>query len=146
MTRSNVVKKPQFKHLFDLELKFQWDMPPITTREAGEGEYIGSGGGTVEGSRIQGTVNWDLHEKQEKTLCRSSLGGVIKTNDGAEIRFDSRGFYIRPDESIPNKWITSASVCFDTADRRYAWLNTQLAIWEGEFDMETYLHHYQVYV
>ena len=119
-------------------------MPPVTSREAGEGEYIGSGEGTARGSRINGTVQWDLFEKREETLCRSNLTGVIETNDGAQIRFDSRGFFIKPDETNPNQWITSASVYFYTADGRYKWLNTRLAVWEGEFDMVTFRHHYHV--
>jgi hypothetical protein len=145
MTKSDDVKNVRFVYLFEIELKFQWEMPPITSRDAGEGEYIGSGMGTVTGSRVQGTVRWDLFEKQEQTLCRSNLIGSIETHDGAQIRFDSRGFFIKPDESNPNKWISTASLHFDTADSRYAWLNTCLAVWEGEFDMEIYQHHYQAY-
>ena len=87
--------------------------------------------------RIHGTVRWDLFEEQEEALCRSNLTGVIETNDGAQIQFDSRGFFIKPDKSNPNKWITSASVYLHTADQRYEWLNTRLAVWVGEFDMET---------
>ncbi len=90
-------------------------------------------------------VLWDLFEDQEETLCRSYLTGVIETNDGAPIRFDSLGFFMRPDDSNPHKWITSAAVHFDTTDPRYAWLNTLLAIWEGELDMKTYSHLYQAY-
>jgi hypothetical protein len=43
-------------------------MTPVTSREAGEGEYIGSGEGTVKGPRIHGTIRWDLFEKREATL------------------------------------------------------------------------------
>ena len=132
-------------YLFELELGFQWEMSPVTSRDAGEGEYIGSGEGTAKGSRINGLVRWDLFERREEALCRSNLTGVIETNDGARIQFDSRGFFIKTDESNPNKWITSASVYFCTTDRHYEWLNTRLAVWEGEFDMATFQHHYHVY-
>ena len=146
------MKKPSMTHserlepLFTLDLQFQWEMSPVTSRMAGEGEYIGSGDGTVEGTRIHGKVTWDLFEKREERLCRSNLTGLIKTDDGAHIQFDSRGFFIQPDESNPNKWITSASVHFDTGEPRYTWINTHLALWEGEFDMATFHHHYQVYL
>ena len=145
MAKPSAVQDERLEHLFELELQFQWEMSPVTSRETGEGEYIGSGEGAARGPAIHGTVRWDLFEKREETLCRSNLTGVIETDDGAQIRFDSRGFFIKPDESNPNKWITSASVHFDTADGRYEWLNTRLAVWEGEFDMGTYQHHYQAY-
>jgi hypothetical protein len=145
MAKPTAVQKERFEHLFGLDLQFQWEMSPITSREAEEGEYIGSGDGTAIGSKIQGTVRWDLFEKQEENLCRSNLIGVIETHNGAQIRFDSRGFFIKPDLSRPNQWITSASVYFYTEDQRYEWLNIGLAVWEGEFDMGTYQHHYQVY-
>ena len=132
--------------VFELELQFNWEMPPVTSREAGEGEYIGSGEGTATGSRINGVVRWDLFEKREGNLCRSNLPGVIETNDKASIQFESRGFFIQPDETNPNRWITSASVRFYTADERYKWLNIRLGVWEGEFDMATYHHHYHVYL
>jgi len=140
------VQNERLEYLFGLDLQFRWEMPPITSREAGEGEYIGSGDGTAKGARIQGAVCWDLSEKREETLCRSNLVGVIETYDGAQIRIDSRGFFIKPDKSNPNQWITSASLYFHTADRRYEWLNIRLAVWKGEFDMGAYQHHYQAYI
>ncbi len=146
MEEPSEVQSERLKYLFEVELQFRWEMAPVTSREARGGEYIGSGEGTVSGPRIHGTVRWDLFEKQEETLCRSNLTGVIETNDGAQIQFDSRGFFIKPDESNPAKWVTSASVHFITADQRYEWLNTHLAVWEGEFDMDTYRHRYHAYI
>jgi hypothetical protein len=128
-----------------MELQFQQGMAPIASSEGRAGEHIGSGDGTVTGPKIHGIVHWDLFEEQEEALCRSNLTGVIETNDGAQIQFDSRGFFIKPDKSNPNKWITSASVHLHTADLRYEWLNTHLAVWVGKFDMETLRHHYQTY-
>lgn len=139
------IRSERLKHLFDIELLFRWEMPPVTSREARTGEYIGNGEGRIKGPRICGTVLWDLFEEREETLCRSSLVGEIETDDGAQIHFDSRGFFIKPDQLNPNRWITSASVHFDTADPRYKWLNTLLAVWEGEFDMDKGRHHYQAY-
>jgi hypothetical protein len=146
MKKLSTTQGERLEQLFALDLQFQWGMAPVTSRTTGEGEYIGSGDGTVKGARIHGTVCWDLFEKREERLCRSNLTGLIKTEDGAQIQFDSRGFFIKPDESSPNRWITSASVRFDTIDPRYGWLNMHLAVWEGEFDMVTFHHHYQVYL
>lgn len=144
MNEPSPFRNERLDDLFELELQFDWQMPPVTSREAGEGEYIGSGKGTARGARVNGTIRWDLFEKREETLCRSNLTGVIETHDGSQIQFDSRGFFIQPDQAKPEKWITSASVHFFTADGRYEWLNPRLAVWEGEFDMATFRHLYQV--
>ncbi len=93
----------KYECLFELDLQFKWELPPITSREAGEDKFIGSGDGIAKGSRINGTVRWDLFEKREENLCRSNLTGVIETNDRASIQFDSRGFFIQPDETNPNR-------------------------------------------
>jgi len=146
MEKPSVVKNQRLEHMFEVELQFRQGIARVTASEGRGGEYIGSGDGTVKGPKIHGTVRWDLFEEQEEALCRSNLTGVIETIDGAQIQFDSRGFFIKPDKSNPNKWITSASVYLHTADQRYEWLNTRLAIWVGEFDMETLRHHYQAYV
>ena len=34
---------------------------------------------------------------------------------------------------------------FETTAETYTWLNTVLAVWDGEFDMTTYRHRYHVY-
>ena len=146
MAKTNDVKTKCLEGLFEVELQFQQGMAKVNSVENLGGEYVGSGVGTVRGLRINGTVRWDLFEEREESLCRSNLVGVIDTNDGAQIQFDSRGFFIKPDESDPNKWITSASVRFNTADQRYDSLNSYLAVWEGEFDMAKLRHHYYAYV
>jgi hypothetical protein len=144
--KTRVVQGRCLERLYEAELQFQQGISKVTRTENIGGEYVGSGVGTVEGPRIKGTMRWDLFEEREETLCRSNLVGVIDTDDGAQIRFDSRGFFIRPNETDPNKWITSASVHFTTSDERYRPLNTQLAVWEGEFDMAKLRHHYYVYI
>jgi hypothetical protein len=146
MENSSDVQNRRIEHLFEVELQFQQEMSIVTSSEGRAGEYIGSGDGTVKGPKINGVIRWDLFEEREETLCRSNLAGVIDTNDGAQIHFDSRGFFIKPDQSDANKWITSASVHLNTVDQRYGWLNTRLALWEGSFDMKTFRHHYQAYV
>ncbi len=146
MAELDTLPTKRLEHLFEVKLQFRQGMTPISSAEGKGGEYIGSGAGTVKGARIGGTVRWDLFEEHEETLCRSDLTGVIETNEGVQIQFESRGFFIQPDLSNPNRWITSASVHFNTADPRYEWLNMRLAVWEGEFDMETLCHHYQAYL
>lgn len=128
----------------ELDLQFDWQMPPLSSRKAGEGDYVGSGDGTATGAKVSGSVRWDLFEKREAALCRSNLIGVIETDDGVQIQFDSRGFFIQPDPASAQKWVTCAAVHFRTTDGRYAWLNSRLALWEGTFDMKTFHHHYHL--
>jgi hypothetical protein len=146
MVKTNAAQDRCLERLFEVELQFQQGMTKASRSKNISGEYIGSGVGTIEGPRIKGSVQWDLFEEREETLCRSNLVGVIDTNDGARIKFDSRGFFIRPDDSDQNTWVTSASVHFDTTDQRYDSLNAHLAVWEGEFDMGKLRHHYYAYV
>ena len=68
MGKPSTVQNERLGYLFELGLQFRWEMTPVTSREAGEGEYIGSGEGTVKGPRIHGAIRWDLFEKREATL------------------------------------------------------------------------------
>ena len=140
-----VQTQAELKHLFEIRLEYKQEKPPVS--EAGKvGEYIGSGEGTVDGAEISGSVHWTLFETQSETICESNLFGIIETEDGAEIKFDTMGFFMRPDKTKPHQWTTSAAVTFVTEDERYTWLNSVLGVWSGEFNMKTYKHHYQVYV
>ncbi len=145
MEKRSGVQNNRLEQLFEVELQYKRGMPAFNSSEGKLGKLVGSGEGKVNGPKIQGTVHWDLFEDQGETVCESNLRGLIETNDGAEIKFDTMGFFMRPDKSKPNKWITSAAVRFDTADSRYESLKAVLAVWEGEFDMETGRLYYKVY-
>lgn len=133
------------KRLFEIELQYKPEMAPVSPATGKIGEYIGSGEGCAKG-KVRGTVHWDLFEKQEDVICESNLRGLIETQDGATILFDTLGFFRRPDKPGDQTWVNAAAVRFETADERYAWLNTLIGIWQGVFDMGTYRHQYQVYV
>ena len=134
----------KLEHLFEVRLMYKEGKPAVSG-DGKVGEYIGSGEGTVDGARIKGAVHWTLFESQSETACESNLFGIIITDDGAEIRFDTMGFFRRPYKDKPHLWVTSAAVSFQTDDDRYAWLNPILGVWEGTFDMDSYKHHYQAY-
>jgi hypothetical protein len=146
MEKTNDGGSQALEHLFDIELQYQQGMAAVTSSENKIGHYLGSGDGAVKGPKLQGAVRWDLSEEQGEPVCRSNLRGLIETNDGAQINFDTMGFFMRPNKSNPQKWNATAAVHFNTTDRRYEWLNTALAVWEGEFDMGSYRHHYKVYI
>lgn len=116
----------------------------ITSSQGKVGQYIGSGDGTVDGE-ITGTIRWDLYEAIDDGVCLTNFAGLLQTEDGATIRFDARGHGKVPDPQKPKEWVMVYGVKFDTEDERYNWLNATLGVWEGEFSMETYQHHYRVY-
>ena len=68
-------------------------------------------------------------------MSEMNLAGVIETEDGARIEFDSRG-YALPANSP--KWDTAGTMRFVTKDKRYEWLNGALASWHGNFDPATF--------
>lgn len=131
--------------LFEMELQYKEGMAAITTPEGKIGQYIGSGNGTATGEKLQGAVRWDLYEAIDDTRCQTNFAGVIKTPDGANIQFDARGYGMAPDPSQPEAWHMVYAVQFEAADEPYRWLNTTLALWDGQLDMKSYRHHYRVY-
>jgi hypothetical protein len=56
-------------------------------------------------------------------LCTLSPGGFIDVDDGAGIRFDSKGYGLRSLE----RYRLSMTLAFTTEDVRYAWLARVLA-------------------
>lgn len=136
----------RLEHLFDAELQYRPEMAAVVSSEGRIGKLIGSGDGTLEGQRLHGTLRWTLFEKQGNDLCETNLTGAIATNDGAQIRFDAKGYALRADKDHPNKWSLASALHFDTENERYQWLNTALAVYEGEFDMNTGRHHSRVYI
>lgn len=131
--------------LFGVELQYQAGMQPVTLSKGRVGQYLGSGDGILNGSKIQGTIRWDLFEKQGDTLCEVNMVGIIETQDGASLQFDSIGFFLRPPNST-DLWKLSAALKLETSDEPYLWVNRQLAMWEGELDLNTYQHRYQAYL
>lgn len=137
------------RHLFDAELEYVNDQAVEAPAEDREGEYIGSGIGRITGDRLGGTIRWSMFAAEcayllvragvepgpGQDLCRVHPGGVIETDDGAQIQFDARGYGLRgADRTQPHLWRLTAALHFATTDPRYRWLNTTLGLWEGTFD------------
>ncbi|MFN2469157.1 MAG: DUF3237 family protein [Gaiellaceae bacterium] len=129
-------------HLFDAELHYRAEMPPVAA--TGEGEPIGSGDGTVRGENVEGTIRWTLFERPGELVCAMNPTLVIETTDGAEIRIEGRG-YARRESRGDRRWKVAATLLFKTPDERYAWLDGALGVWEGEFDAETHRARYRAY-
>ena len=120
--------------LFDAELDYQPGMPPLAGQ--GDGALIGSGHGAVRGPKLTGTLEWTLFERPGSTVCPMAPVARITTLDGAQIRFEGRGYATRAHHSDP-VWRVAATLHFTTGDSRYSWLDGALALWEGEFDEVT---------
>lgn len=127
-----------------LQFRSEVERDAVVAAEGREGAYIGSGDGTLTGERIRGTVRWSLWAgnclyplvrsgqavPDGPHLCTMNPGGFIETSDGAQIRFDGRGYGLRS----PEQYRMSLTLAFSTEDARYAWLAGMLAVMEGEFD------------
>src|SRR5690348_5545392 len=98
---------------------------------AGDSALIGSGDGAVHGPKLDGKLEWTLFEQSGSTMCQMAPVFRIITDDGAQIRFDGRGYCTRPSQSDPS-WRVAATLYFTTGDSRYSWLDGALALWEGE--------------
>jgi hypothetical protein len=135
--------------LFEVELLYKPEASEILISQEKDGTRLGGGDGTMRGSRLDGTVRWDIYEKggavTGESTCATQIVGFIETGDGARIEWDSRGYGIVPDAAQPNLWSMAAAVRFQSRDARYAWLNGVLAVWTGGFDMKTGRHRYQAF-
>jgi hypothetical protein len=129
--------------LFAAELVYRSEMEPLS--RDGDGELIGSGDGSVVGDSINGAVAWTLFERPGKLSCAMNPVAVIETEEGARVRLEARGFARRSDEAS-RIWDVAATLQFETDDKRYAWLDNALGVWEGEFDAEAHRARYQAYL
>ena len=145
MVASQTTETSGLTRLFDLELQYQPDAVQHSSAEGRPGNYLGSGTGVATADRLNGTVRWDLYEDQAPDRCETGFAGVITTDDGATISFDTRGWGYVPSKSEPNAWHMNAAVRFATDDPRYSRLDGLLAVWDGTFDAVTYQHRYTVY-
>ena len=128
---------------FDVNLTYREKRDEVSDADGKVGVYLGSGDGEVSGDRIQGTVRWDLFERQAPAACDAHFRGVIETQDGATIRFDVLGFFIPPKK--PDKiWRFGGSVLLAPDGEGYDWLRPLPATWQGQFDEGSYTHQYRV--
>ncbi len=149
-------------HLFTATLTYREGMAPVFQPSVPDGERIGSGVGRIEG-RLSGTVEWTFYAAECRyrpdgsedpqagrtdaghNVCRTTPGGVIRTDDGAVIHFEARGFGLRRDDAHP-KWHLTAALRFSTAAAKYRWLNDALGLWEGDFDESSSTARYDAFI
>ncbi len=150
----------EFQHFFDFELHDPTGKSFIPA-ENRDGPFIASATGTITGKEIHGTIKMSFFAADcayllvqagvdpgpGQHLCKENDGGIIETEDGAKITFDTRGYGLRgADPSNPKKWRLAMAVQFSTKDKRYQWLNTAFGLWEGQFDEEQGRASYKTYI
>lgn len=148
----------RLEYLFSAVLQFTSESTAdaVIPADDREGEYLGSGNGTVTGDRVRGTIRWSFYSgnclyprirrgervPEDLHLCTLNPGGFIETDDGARIRFDGKGYGLRS----PERYRLSMTLAFSSDDSRYDWLNTVLGLMEGEFDERAGRASWNVYV
>ncbi len=90
----------------------------------------GTGEGTVSGDRLAGTLEWSNQpSRRGDGTMLPNLRGVIKTDDGAEVFVELTGRTVFPSEHpIGHQLLMTL---FESADRRYGWLNNEVCMAEG---------------
>ena len=147
--------------LFEAQVQLQSDMEAVVSAETREGELIGSAAGRVSGDLLSGQVRMSMYVRDcayvyvqaglepppGQHLCTVHPGGVIATDDGAEVWFDARGYGLRgADQSQPHLWVLTMAIQFTTTDQRYQWLNSTLGVLVSEFDERDGSALWQVFV
>ena len=159
--RLTPVEHDGLEHAFDFDLEGSEDRKPYVSAKNREGDFIGNAIGHVKGDLIRGRIKMSffalncayllvqsgIDPGPGQHLCKESDGGVIETEDGARITFDTRGYGLRgADPSYPKRWRLAMAVQFSTTDKRYEWLNKAFGLWEGQFDEEKGTAEYKTYI
>ncbi len=147
--------------LFDFDLHGIPSKVPVVSAKDREGVFITNAAGTIRGEKLHGKIWMTFFAKDcayllvqagieppaGQHLCKENDGGVIETDDGAKILFDTKGYGLRgADPANPSKWRLAMTVQFSTNDNRYKWLNTAFAYWEGQFDDAKGIASYKSYM
>jgi len=156
----STTERSEVEHLFDFELQATPGRQPYISTEGRDGSFITNSIGTLTG-KIRGKIRMAFFAIDcayllvqagrdpgpGQHLCKENDGGVIETEDGARIAFDTKGYGLRgADPSFPKRWRLAMAVQFSTTDKRYEWLNTAFGFWEGQFDEEKGSASYKGYV
>jgi hypothetical protein len=109
-----------------------------------DGAIYGTGDGSATGERLSGTVRWTNHPGMRSDgTTLPDVHGVIETEDGANVLFDLHGVSTLIGEGPGRD--TRVAGGFTAEHERYRWLNDELCVGEGAFDMETRSLRMRVY-
>lgn len=102
-------------------------------------DLIAQGEGTFAGPNMKGTITWSKLNRKFADFAYTSahLVGFLEMDDGAEVMYKALGYAVVPNPEQPGRWLYTATVRFEEPDAPYEWLTEVVAIWIGEFDVET---------
>ena len=111
-------------------------------------DLIAQGKGTFQGPRIRGTLTWSklARKFREHEYSNTWVTGWLETEDGAEIMYEAKGYAVIPDMTQPGNWMYTATVRFEEPDEPYEWMSNVVAVWVGDFNVETGKAHYRAYI
>ena len=98
------VRNDGLEHAFDFDLQAAPGREPFVSTKNREGAFIVNGVGTVNGEMIHGKIKMSffaidcayllvqagVDPRPGQHLCKENDGGVIETEDGAQITFDTK--------------------------------------------------------
>jgi hypothetical protein len=120
--------------LFDGEYVYSGSLEVVVSPHDEEKklQLFGGGDGRVRGERLSGTVEWlNAPTFRKDGVLLPNVRGLIKTEDGARVRYETQGYsYVVPDRP-PNFRSIVASVRFYSKAEQYQWLNTLVGLEEG---------------
>src|SRR5437879_6654027 len=113
------------EHIFDFDLQAVPGKEPFASTKNREGAFIVNGTGTVKGETIHGKIKMSFFAIDcayllvqagrdpgpGQHLCKENDGGVIETDDGALIDFDTKGYGLSgADVSFTKRWRVDIAV------------------------------------
>ncbi len=111
-------------------------------------DLIAQGEGTFAGPKMRGIITWSKLNRKFADYSHTSahLVGFLEMDDGAEVMYKALGYAVVPNPEQPSRWLYTATVHFEEPDAPYEWLTEVVAIWIGEFDVETGKARYWAYL
>jgi Protein of unknown function (DUF3237) len=119
--------------LCELELAYR-NLVNVKPYGGGDGASYGEGEGTATGERLSGTARWSNHPKRRNDgVYLPDAHGVIETEDGASVLFHMRGRTWFNEEDVGRQNLV---LTFESDHDRYRWLNNEVCVAEGIFDLD----------
>jgi hypothetical protein len=82
---------------------------------------------------VRGTLRWTLLEGTGELVYPMNPTLAIRTEDGASIGIEGRGYAHRASRTGQLRRVAGA-LLFSADEESYAWLHGVLEVWDGEFD------------
>lgn len=110
-------------------------------------QLFGGGDGRVWGDVVTGPVEWvNAPRFRSDGVFTPNVRGLIRTEDGARLRYDTQGFSEMTRPETPNLRRIVATIRFYSKAETLSWLNTAVAIEEGMIDVSTGLIRTRAYL